>query len=35
MIAFLDEVAETIIPKTRDAQAKEAEVGKFMTCYGK
>ena len=37
-IAFLDEVAETIIPKTTTAGAKEAEVGKFMTvmvndCY--
>lgn len=39
-IAFLDEVAETIIPKTTTAGAKEAEVGKFMTvmvndCYEK
>ena len=37
-ITFLDEVAETIIPKTSTAGAKEAEVGKFMTimvndCY--
>ena len=37
-VAFLDEVAETIIPKTTTAGAKEAEVGKFMTvmvndCY--
>ena len=37
-IAFLDEVAETIIPKTTTAGAKEAGVGKFMTvmvndCY--
>ncbi|HEX6847381.1 MAG TPA: gluconate 2-dehydrogenase subunit 3 family protein [Chitinophagaceae bacterium] len=37
-IAFLDEVAETIIPRTTTAGAKEAEVGKFMTvmvndCY--
>lgn len=37
-IAFLDEAAETIIPKTTTAGAKEAEVGKFMTvmvndCY--
>ena len=37
-IAFLNEVAETIIPKTTTAGAKEAEVGKFMTvmvndCY--
>ena len=29
-IKFLDEVAETIIPKTTTAGAKEAEVGKFM-----
>lgn len=39
-IAFLDEVAETILPKTTTAGAKEAEVGKFMTvmvndCYDK
>ena len=38
-IAFLDEVGETIIPKTSTAGAKEAEVGKFMIlmvndCYG-
>jgi len=37
-IAFLDEVAETIIPKTTTTGAKEAEVGMFMTvmvndCY--
>ena len=37
-IVFLDEVAETIIPKTNTAGAKDAEVGKFMTmmvndCY--
>ena len=37
-IAFLDEVAETILPKTNTAGAKDAEVGKFMTtmvndCY--
>lgn len=37
-IALLDEVAETIIPKTSTAGAKDAEVGKFMTvmvndCY--
>ena len=37
-IAFLDEVAETILPKTNTAGAREAEVGKFMTvmvtdCY--
>src|SRR6185436_4028426 len=29
-IKFMDEVAETIIPKTTTAGAKEAEVGKFM-----
>jgi len=37
-VAFLDEVAETILPKTTTAGAKDAEVGKFMTvmvndCY--
>ena len=32
-IAFLDEVGETIIPKTSTAGAKEAEVGKFMTVF--
>ena len=37
-IALLDEIAETILPKTTTAGAKEAEVGKFMTvmvndCY--
>lgn len=32
-IALLDEVAETIIPKTSTAGAKEAEVGKFMTVF--
>ena len=37
-IKFLDEVAETIIPKTNTPGAKDAEVGKFMTvmvndCY--
>ena len=37
-IAFLDEVAETILPKTQTPGAKDAEVGKFMTvmvndCY--
>lgn len=32
-IAMLDEVAETIIPKTNTAGAKEAEVGKFMTVF--
>ena len=30
-IAYLDEVAETIIPKTSTAGAKEAEIDKFMT----
>ena len=37
-IKFLDEIAETILPKTNTPGAKEAEVGKFMTimvndCY--
>ena len=37
-IAFLDEVAETILPKTNTPGAKDAEVGTFMTvmvndCY--
>lgn len=37
-IKFLDEVAETILPKTKTPGAKDAEVGKFMTvmvndCY--
>ena len=37
-IAFLDEVAETILPKTKTPGAKDAAVGKFMTvavndCY--
>jgi Gluconate 2-dehydrogenase subunit 3 len=37
-ISFLDEVAETILPKTKTPGAKDAEVGKFMTvmvtdCY--
>ena len=37
-IAFLDEVGETILPKTNTPGAKDAEVGKFMTgvvndCY--
>lgn len=31
--AFLDEVAETIFPKTQSAGAKEAKVGDFMTRY--
>jgi len=39
-IAFLDEIAETIFPKTATAGAKEAKVGQFMTvmvndCYKK
>lgn len=39
-IAFLDEVAETILPKTSTAGAKDAGVGRFMTamvndCYTK
>lgn len=39
-IAFLDEVAETILPKTTTAGAKDAGVGRFMTvmvndCYTK
>lgn len=37
-IAFLDEVGETILPKTTTAGAKEAKIGAFMTvmvndCY--
>ena len=37
-IAFLDEVGETILPKTNTPGAKDTEVGKFMTtivndCY--
>lgn len=37
-VAFLDEVAETILPKTNTPGAKDAQVGKFMTvmvndCY--
>src|SRR6187549_457668 len=39
-IAFLDEVAETIFPKTSTPGAKDAKVGQFMTvmvndCYEK
>ena len=39
-IAFLDEVAETILPQTNTAGAKAAGVGRFMTvmvndCYTK
>ena len=39
-IAFLDEVAETIFPKTTSVGAKEAKVGQYMTvmvndCYDK
>jgi hypothetical protein len=39
-IAFLDEVAETILPQTHTAGAKAAGVGRFMTvmvndCYAK
>jgi hypothetical protein len=39
-IAFLDEIAETIFPKTTSAGAKEAKVGQYMTvmvndCYEK
>jgi hypothetical protein len=39
-IAFLDEVAETIFPKTASVGAKEAKVGNYMTvmvndCYDK
>ena len=32
-ISFLDEVAETIIPKTNTPGAKEAEAGKFIALY--
>src|SRR5450755_1197019 len=37
-VAFLDEVAETILPATNTPGAKEAKVGEFMTvmvrdCY--
>lgn len=32
-ITFLDEVAETIIPKTVTPGAKEAEIGKFIVIY--
>ena len=31
--ALLDEIAETILPKTQSAGAKEAKVGEFMTRY--
>src|SRR6187431_2316450 len=39
-IAFFDEVAETIFPKTSTPGAKDAKVGQFMTvmvkdCYDK
>lgn len=39
-IAFLDEVGETILPKTQSPGAKEAAIGSFMTvmvndCYDK
>lgn len=32
-IAFLDEVAETILPKTSTPGAKDAKVGQFMTVF--
>ncbi|HET9826672.1 MAG TPA: gluconate 2-dehydrogenase subunit 3 family protein, partial [Chitinophagaceae bacterium] len=37
-IAFLDEVADTILPRTKTPGAKDAKVGQFMTvivndCY--
>lgn len=32
-IAFFDEVAETILPRTKTPGAKDAEVGKFMGIY--
>lgn len=34
-IAFLDEIAETILPKTDTPGAKEAKVGEFMTVWVK
>lgn len=32
-ISFLDEVSETIIPKTKTPGAKDAKVGQFMTVF--